>query len=126
MLHVCLHQVCRSCHSCYAQLLTDLSFRFRLGGVWRTAYGIGIIPILYMLYYRIFRLRESAVWKKRKSNEPRNMGKLFAHYWYASTALCRFALLVCMALLSCAAPGVVLVFLPCNEEPHNVSMNCMA
>jgi hypothetical protein len=53
----------------------------RLGGVWRTAYGIGMIPILYMLYYRIFRLRESAVWKKRKSGESRNMGLLLAHYW---------------------------------------------
>lgn len=53
----------------------------RLGGVWRTAYGIGMIPILYMLYYRIFRLRESAVWKKRKTGESRNMGLLFKHYW---------------------------------------------
>ena len=40
-----------------------------------------MIPILYMLYYRIFRLRESAVWKKRKSGESRNMGLLLAHYW---------------------------------------------
>lgn len=49
--------------------------------MWRTAYGIGMIPILYMLYYRIFRLRESAVWKKRKTGESRNMGLLFKHYW---------------------------------------------
>ncbi|KAL3156851.1 hypothetical protein ABBQ38_001120 [Trebouxia sp. C0009 RCD-2024] len=61
---------------------------WRLGGVWRTAYGIGMIPILYMLYYRIFRLRESAVWKKRKTGESRNMGLLFKHYWPRLLATC--------------------------------------
>ncbi|DBA96631.1 TPA: hypothetical protein ACH3X1_015490 [Trebouxia sp. C0004] len=61
---------------------------WRLGGVWRTAYGIGMIPILYMLYYRIFRLRESAVWKKRKSGESRNMGLLMKHYWPRLMATC--------------------------------------
>lgn len=53
----------------------------RVAGVWRTAYGVGILPILYMLYYRIFRLRESAVWKKAHANQPRHMGLLFKHYW---------------------------------------------
>lgn len=63
-----------------------------------------MIPILYMLYYRIFRLRESAVWKKRKSNEPRQMGKLFANYWYAFhhtlLAFCA-TLMLCLRLPSC-------------------------
>ena len=61
--------------------VTGVPARCRLGGVWRTAYGIGMIPILYMLYYRIFRLRESAVWKKRKTGESRNIGLLLKHYW---------------------------------------------
>ena len=49
--------------------------------MWRTAYGLGLIPIMYMLYYRIFRLRESAVWKKRGADQPRHLGLLFKHYW---------------------------------------------
>ena len=32
---------------------------------WRLQYGLGLLPILYMLYHRIFRLQESAHWKVR-------------------------------------------------------------
>ena len=32
---------------------------------WRLQYGLGLLPILYMLYHRIFRLQESAMWKAR-------------------------------------------------------------
>lgn len=67
---------------------THLYTPWRLSGVWRTAYAIGIIPIMYMLYYRIFRLRESAVWKKRGKGEPRHMGLLFKHYWPRLLATC--------------------------------------
>ena len=30
---------------------------------WRLMYGLGLIPIAYMLFHRIFYLRESAVWQ---------------------------------------------------------------
>ena len=32
---------------------------------WRLQYGLGLLPIMYMLYHRIFRLQESAHWKAR-------------------------------------------------------------
>jgi hypothetical protein len=58
----------------------------RLSGVWRTSFAVGFIPILFMLYYRVFRLRESAVWKKRHtqaSNEKVvGFGVFMAHYWH--------------------------------------------
>ena len=30
---------------------------------WRLQYGLGLLPIAYMLYHRIFKLQESAMWK---------------------------------------------------------------
>lgn len=33
--------------------------------VWRVSFALGAIPLAFMIYYRIFRLRESAVWVKR-------------------------------------------------------------
>ena len=35
----------------------------RLGLTWRIQYGLGIVPILFMLYHRLVRLKESAVWQ---------------------------------------------------------------
>ena len=32
---------------------------------WRLQYGLGLLPIMYMLYHRIFRLQESNMWKAR-------------------------------------------------------------
>ena len=65
--------------------------------MWRTSFALGFIPLLYMLYYRIFRLRESAVWKKRMSQvsttkEPGHFGLLIRHYWQRllATAGCWF------------------------------------
>ena len=37
----------------------------RLSIVWRLQYGLGLIPICYMVYHRIFKLQESEVWKVR-------------------------------------------------------------
>eukprot|EP00891_Asterochloris_glomerata_P003210 jgi/Astpho2/3210/Aster-05736 len=69
----------------------------RLSGVWRASFAIGFIPLLYMLYYRIFRLRESAVWKKRMSQvstqkQGGNYALLVKHYWprLIATAGCWF------------------------------------
>lgn len=35
----------------------------KLGIAWRLQYGLGLIPIAYMLIHRLFFLKESAVWK---------------------------------------------------------------
>lgn len=61
---------------------------------WRLSYGIGLIPLFGILLYRIFRLRESAVWqKKREALEAmggqvdrgvqlRKFGLLLKYYWH--------------------------------------------
>ena len=54
--------------------------------VWRTSFGLGGIPLLFMLYYRIFRLRESAVWRannatRTSASRKADFTALFAHYW---------------------------------------------
>ena len=33
---------------------------------WRLSYAIGLIPLIGILFYRIFRLRESTVWEKKR------------------------------------------------------------
>ncbi|KAK9839247.1 hypothetical protein WJX81_004005 [Elliptochloris bilobata] len=85
---------------------------------WRLQYGLGLLPIMYMLYHRIFRLQESAMWKEqrrlrqqasvdRKAGEHAAGGKaqskrsrdwqklalLLRHYWHrlAGAALGWFA-----------------------------------
>ena len=54
--------------------------------VWRTSFGLGMIPLLFMLYYRIFRLKESAVWKSSQLNRTRSRGADFSllcyHFWH--------------------------------------------
>jgi MFS family permease len=61
----------------------------RLEGVWRTSFALGAIPLAFMIYYRIFRLRESAVWVKRKdSDRGADTALLFKHYWHRLFATC--------------------------------------
>ena len=40
----------------------DYSFR-ALSVTWRMQYALGLLPIMYMLAYRIFYLKESTVWQ---------------------------------------------------------------
>ena len=40
----------------------DYSFR-ALSVTWRMQYALGLLPIMYMLVYRIFYLKESAIWQ---------------------------------------------------------------
>lgn len=39
---------------------------YALEVTWRLSYAIGLIPLIGILFYRIFRLRESAVWQKKR------------------------------------------------------------
>ncbi|KAG2495268.1 hypothetical protein HYH03_006541 [Edaphochlamys debaryana] len=39
---------------------------YALEVTWRLSYAIGLIPLISILLYRIFRLRESAVWQKKR------------------------------------------------------------
>jgi len=42
---------------------------------WRLQYGLGLLPIAFMLYYRVFRLEESAMWKvRRRARSPVRVG----------------------------------------------------
>lgn len=61
--------------------------------VWRLSYALGLIPLCFILYWRIFRLKESAVWKGKRE-VLKEMGKaskkevyrkyklLLIHYWH--------------------------------------------
>ncbi|PNW71997.1 hypothetical protein CHLRE_16g686750v5 [Chlamydomonas reinhardtii] len=61
---------------------------------WRLSYAIGLIPLISILLYRIFRLRESAVWTKKrealqamggseaKGVQWRKFGLLMYYYWH--------------------------------------------
>jgi MFS family permease len=62
----------------------------RLEGVWRVSFALGAIPLLFMIYYRVFRLRESAVWVKRTGAQSRgaDMALLFKWYWHRLVATC--------------------------------------
>ena len=61
----------------------------RLSGVWRTAFGLGIIPLAFIIYWRTFRLRESAVWAAAQTgrNRKRETALLFYHFWHSYAAL---------------------------------------
>ena len=62
---------------------------YRLSGVWRTAFGLGIIPLAFIIYWRTFRLRESAVWAAAQSNRnrKRETALLFRHFWHSCAIL---------------------------------------
>eukprot|EP00884_Botryococcus_braunii_P005563 jgi/Botrbrau1/15007/Bobra.0018s0106.1 len=64
-----------------------------LGLVWRLQYGLGLLPIAFMIVQRSFYLQESHVWKEKKrerasrSLEPqrlewRKAALLASHYWH--------------------------------------------
>ena len=61
---------------------------YRLSGVWRTAFGLGIIPLAFIIYWRTFRLRESAVWAAAQTNRDRKRetALLFRHFWHSYAA----------------------------------------
>ena len=71
--------------------------------VWRTSYAIGLIPLAFILYWRVFVLKESVVWKSKrqalkamnltkKKEQRRKYGLLVTHYWHRNfgTALSWF------------------------------------
>ena len=41
-----------------------------LSVTWRMQYALGLLPIMYMLAYRIFYLKESAIWQVLLRAEP--------------------------------------------------------
>lgn len=61
---------------------------------WRLQYGLGLLPIMYMLYHRIFRLQESTMWKAR-------VGCLVC----LSLTWCPFAYLCATSNASCCSCG---------------------
>ncbi len=57
---------------------------FRLSGVWRTAFGLGIIPLCFIIFWRAFKLQESAVWAANREGRERKRQTrlLFHHFWH--------------------------------------------
>lgn len=52
--------------------------------MWRTGFGLGIGVLLFIIFWRVYKLRESAVWKADKragGNRSRNLGLLFKMFW---------------------------------------------
>lgn len=76
-----------------------------LNVIWRLSYAIGLIPLGFILFWRIFVLKESSIWKaKRKALKKRQQAKaskvhswrkvnlMMRHYWHRNvgTAVCWF------------------------------------
>ncbi|KAG2435009.1 hypothetical protein HYH02_012007 [Chlamydomonas schloesseri] len=58
---------------------------------WRLSYAIGLIPLISILLYRIFRLRESAVWqKKREALQAMGGAKASGVQWRKFSLLMRY------------------------------------
>jgi MFS family permease len=61
----------------------------RLGGVWRTAFGIGLIPIIAIIFYRVVYLRESKMWTRAKAGQKaKDMAYLARFYWGRLLSTC--------------------------------------
>jgi hypothetical protein len=61
--------------------------------VWRTAFGLGVILIFFIIYWRVFKLRENPTWQHwsaGRQDQLRAMGILFQQYWHR-----QYSLLVC-------------------------------
>ena len=58
-------------------------------GVWRISFGLGLIGLIFLMYWRVFQLKESAVWKAQKATKTGKQGSttaqfgpLFKLYWH--------------------------------------------
>ena len=51
--------------------------------MWRTAFGLGIIPLGFIIFWRVYKLQESAVWAANRvgSNRKRETLLLFRYFW---------------------------------------------
>ena len=55
----------------------------RLSGLWRTAFAVAVPVILFIVFWRIFKLRESAVWAARKpQSQARSFKLMLYHFWH--------------------------------------------
>ena len=54
---------------------TCLCSNHDLNIVWRLSYGLGLFPIFFMLCWRLFRLKESKVWLRKRSS-LKSLGEL--------------------------------------------------
>ena len=51
--------------------------------MWRTAFGLGIIPLCFIIFWRVFKLQESAVWAANRGRDrKRETRLLFRHFWH--------------------------------------------
>ena len=68
----------------------DYSFR-ALSVTWRMQYALGLLPIMYMLAYRIFYLKESAIWQVLLRAEYEPMTCLAPNASFLSCTCCASA-----------------------------------
>ena len=67
----------------------DYSFQ-ALSVTWRMQYALGLLPIMYMLAYRIFYLKESTVWQVfSQNNAVQFEGSPIHHPWLLVKHRCR-------------------------------------
>lgn len=64
---------------------------YALEVTWRLSYAIGLIPLISILLYRVFHLRESAVWqKKREALRAMGGAKASGVQWRKFSLLMRY------------------------------------
>ena len=76
--------LCLAFQEWHSQLLSvNWHVSCRLSGVWRTAFGLGIIPLCFIIFWRVYKLQESAVWVASRvdSNRKRETLLLFRYFW---------------------------------------------
>jgi len=60
-----------------------------LGGVWRTAFGLGLIPIVFMIFYRVVYLKESKMWSRPTAGQKaKDISYLVSNYWGRLLSTC--------------------------------------
>ena len=57
--------------------------------MWRTAFGLGIIPLCFIIFWRVYKLQESAVWAANRDGRDRKRETrlLFRHFWHRCRGL---------------------------------------
>ncbi|KAK9805181.1 hypothetical protein WJX72_004006 [[Myrmecia] bisecta] len=64
-------------------LAVDSSANPNYDVAWRLTYVVGLLPLAYLIYFRLRHLTESKMWKKShgKNFDAREVQLLWAHYW---------------------------------------------
>eukprot|EP00884_Botryococcus_braunii_P017220 jgi/Botrbrau1/4181/Bobra.0192s0041.1 len=70
---------------------TDKLDKKLLDLTWRLSFVVGLVPVVFMLIYRVFFLRESKVFLKHEKDSSvlwKEQGVLWKHYWHRLAGTC--------------------------------------